>query len=212
MASGLVQRSQSGRQHEAQAECLGEAVAGVAEHGEGQRILSGGVERSVRRLRRDRDELGAKRADVGKPLLVGAQFQVAVRAPAAAVEHEHQRLAADDGAEIEGLAERIAQTLSARQSRADADDVFFDAGAAQRVDVVGDAHGDVAAHAGLPTGAEGVEFLLEGHDGISVMCCGRVRRSIRRSIEGQLGVAVFVPSARTMWTSSKPTKRSTNSR
>jgi hypothetical protein len=82
---------------EGDADASGEAAARVGQHGEVELGLLRGGERLIRSLGADGHQSGAKGSQLGQQLaLVGPQRQVAVRAPAAPVEHDDRRAALDE--------------------------------------------------------------------------------------------------------------------
>ena len=90
---GLVNRIEPDGYVEHQAVLPRNRVAGVGEDSECQIFLLGRGKALVRRLWRDGDETGAERMDLRQHSLVGTQRLIAVRAPRATVEREHDRAA-----------------------------------------------------------------------------------------------------------------------
>jgi len=91
-----VKLPQSCCQGEDEAELPRHAIAFIAQHLELQRVLLRHRQRLVRPLRRDGDELGAKRANLRQSLLIGPQLQVAIRSPDSTVEGYDHRTAHEE--------------------------------------------------------------------------------------------------------------------
>ena len=96
-------------QGEDEPELARHAVALVGQDREGELLLLDVGQRVVGRLRRDGDELRAEVVDRAKHALVGAQLQVAERAPAAAVERDDRRAPREQRRQGHGLAVRVGQ-------------------------------------------------------------------------------------------------------
>jgi hypothetical protein len=113
-------------------------------------------------LRRNRDELGAKRRDLAQHLLVGAKLEVAVGTPAAAIERHHCRTTAEQSREGDrpacGVWQReIRRVIAGLQSLFDWKSPLqlFDFGIVQL--------GPTRRSRANKLGAQGIQFSLQAH-------------------------------------------------
>lgn len=96
---------------EGDTDASGHAAARVREYREGQVRFLCGRKGLIGRLRADGNQPGAKGIELGEQfLLIGAQRQVAVRAPAAAIEHDHRGSRCDELVEADRLAGGVVES------------------------------------------------------------------------------------------------------
>jgi hypothetical protein len=150
------------REVEGESVLLGGVGTGVAEDAEGELVPLGQGEGLVGDLRGDGDEAGSPCGDLVVVLLEGAQGDVAVRAPGATVERQHDRAAREQTGQADGLTGRRRQAEEGGLS-ADAECAVCLTGVGEFL--AGSAH-DLSCLVGdllLAGCVEGVQLGVEGH-------------------------------------------------